>query len=422
MRGVLVRVASLLAALALVAAPAAGAQEPAPEAPRLDASSWLLIDARDGDRLAAKAPNARRSIASLTKLMTAYLALRERPDRKLVVPQYDALPAESVAGLTAGERLTIRDLVTAMMLPSANDAAATVAEGLAPSREAFVGLMNREAGRLGLGGTSYANPIGLDDPDNYSTAGDLTELALALREDDLFREIVDRTEATLESGAVERTVVSRNTLLLADPSVDGIKTGHTLDAGYVLVASAERRGVPLLSVVLGTASEGARDAETEELLDYGYSLYERRSPFEAGDELEEAAVRYEDEPLQLVAKRGLGVQARADQDLRAEFDAPLEVEGPIERGERVGRAIVLLDEEPVGSVPLIAARAIAEPTFVDRVGGPAVVVAAAVALIVILLVAAYLVTRRRGLGHAGERSAEEGPISRNQRHGRRDDE
>lgn len=420
--GVLARVAALFAALALVITPAAEAQGQAPEQPRLDATSWLLIDARDGDRLAAKSPNARRSIASLTKLMTTYVGLRELPlDRELTVPRYDALPAESVAGLNEGERLTLADLVTAMMLPSANDAAATVAAGVAGSEEAFVRRMNAAAAKLGLRGSSFANPIGLDQPGNYSTASDLATLALELRENRFFRRIVDEPEEQLSSGEVPRTVVTRNTLLLADPSVDGIKTGHTLGAGYVLVASAERRGVPLLSVVLGTASEAARDAETQELLDFGYSLYEERSPFEPGEELDEATVRYEDEPLALVAERELAVQARADEDLRAEVEAPEEVEGPIERGERIGRATVLLDDRAVGTVPLIAARAIAEPTLVDRVGGPGVVVAAALLLIVILIVAAYLVIRRRGLGREAKRSAEDRMRSRYERDRRRDD-
>ena len=416
------RVAALLAALALVLAPAAGAQDPAPEGPRLDATSWLLIDARDGDRLAAKSPNARRSIASLTKLMTTYVGLRELPlDEELTVPPYDALPAESVAGLTEGERLTLADLVTAMMLPSANDAAATVAAGVAGSEGAFVRRLNEAAGRLGLRGTSFANPIGLDEPGNYSTASDLATLALELRESRFFRRVVDEPEERLASGSVPRTVVNRNTLLLADPSVDGIKTGHTLEAGYVLVASAERRGVPLLSVVLGTPSEAARNAETEELLDFGYSLYEERSPFERGEELDAATVRYEDEPLALVAKRELAVEARADEDLRAEVEAPDEVEGPIERGERIGRATVLLDDRPIGTVPLIAARAVAEPTLVDRVGGPGVVLAAAVLLIVILIVVIYLVARRRRLGPGGGRSAEDRMRSRHERDRRRYD-
>lgn len=416
------RAATIIAAsLAVLAGPPGAAAQagngdgPAGQAPDLDASAWILIDARDGDRLAAEAPNRRRSIASTTKLMTAYLALEEDLDRKLTVPDYDAAPAESVAGLTEGERLSIRDLVTAMMLPSANDAAATVALGLAPSEEAFVSEMNDAAADLGLRETSYANPIGLDEAGNHSTAADLSKLAMELRDDKRFRRIVSLPEATLESGSVERRLVTRNTLLLADPTVDGIKTGHTLEAGYVLVASAKREDVPLISVVLGTASESARDAASAELLDYGYSLYERRSPFRAEEALASAEVRFDDEPLELLAKRALGVPVRADQELRAQVEAPAEVEGPIAQGEKLGMATVTLDGERVGRVPVIAAAAVAEPTIVDRVGGPLVVVAGGVALIVILVLVAFTLLRRRHLRQEAERSPEERMRSRHQR-------
>lgn len=413
----------LVAALLLLGGVASSASAQGPRAsgePELDAAAWLLLDARDGDRLAARSPDARRSIASTTKLMTAYLALRELElDEELTVPAYDALPAESVAGLNEGERLTVRDLLEAMMLPSANDAAATIAVGVAPSEDAFVEQMNAAAADLGLDGTSYANPIGLDEPGNYSTAADLGELALRLREDRRFRGIVDQPEATLESGSMPRQVVTRNTLLLADPSVDGIKTGHTLEAGYVLVASAEREGVPLVSVVLGAPSESGRDAASASLLDYGYSLYEKRSPFEDGERLASAEVRYEDESLALVAKRSLAVSAREDQALETEIDVPLEVEGPLERGERLGTATVTLDGDRIGKVPLLAAQAIAEPGLVDRVGGPGVAIAAAVVLIVILVSIALLMRRRRGLRGAETRSQEERMQSRQQRTRRR---
>lgn len=411
-------------AIALLApAGAASAADPGgtPPAPDLDAAAWVLIDARDGDRLAARAPASRRSIASTTKLMTAFLALRDLPlDKRLEVPPYDAAPAESVAGLTTGERLTVRDLLTAMMLPSANDAAATVAVGVSGSESAFVAEMNEAAADLGLAGTSYANPIGLDEPGNYSTAADLAELARELREDRRFVEIVSQPEATLESGAVPRTVVTRNTLLLSDPTVDGMKTGHTIEAGYVLVASAKRDGVPLISVVLGAASEAGRDAASAELLDYGYSLYERRSPFRADEELASVDVRYEDEPLALLAERPLAVPARADERLRASVDAPAGVEGPIAAGDRLGTAVVTLDGERVGAVPLLAAAPVAEPGFTDRIGGTWVLVAAVLVAIVILLAVALALRRRSHLRRA-EPGQEERIMRRQERSRRRHD-
>ena len=233
-----------LLAVALLARPAvtAAAAEPhGKSAPELNAATWLLLDPTDGEELAAHGPDRERAIASTTKLMTAYLALRKlRMDEKLEVPAYSAGAAESVAGLNKGERLTVHDLIVAMMLPSANDAAETIADGISGSEQAFVALMNRTAADLGLDHTHYANPIGLDANGNYSTAADLTDLAIQLLSDKRFRKIVGKPQATLKSGAEQRVVTNTNTLLLSDPSVDGVKTGHTLDAGYVLVASAKR--------------------------------------------------------------------------------------------------------------------------------------------------------------------------------------
>lgn len=384
--------------------------------PAVDAAAWLLLDARDGEELSAQAEDRQRAIASTTKLMTAYLALSElSPQQRLTVPPYPAAPAESVAGLMEGEKLTVRDLLRALLLASANDAAATIAVGVDSGQDAFVARMNDAAAELGLERTSFANPIGLDDPLNFSTASDLADLTLELLEDERFRDIVRLPEATLGSGSVERRVVNTNTLMLSDPSVNGVKTGHTLEAGYVLIASAERRGIPLVSVVLGAPSEAERDASSARLLDYGYSLYDQRRPVDRGAELASATVRYEDEPLELVAARGFAVAARENQRIETDIDAPLEVEGPIAGGDRLGRVTVSLDGDLIGSVPLIAARAVEEPTLVDRVGGPLVVTVAVIVLIVILALGALALRRRRDERIEASRSSEERMRSRQER-------
>ena len=424
-------VVSVLAALAalafgLLAGPAAaqggGDDRASAAGPDVNAPAWILLDARDGHRLAARAPARRRAIASTTKLMTAYLALRELPlKRKLTVPDYAAAPAESVAGLTKGERLTVEDLLRALLLPSGNDAAETLALGVAENENAFVGEMNGAAAELGLERTSYSNPIGLDDPLNFSTASDLATLTMELREIELFREIVRLPEATLKSGSMKRVVTNSNTLLLSDPSVDGVKTGHTLDAGYVLVASAERHGVPLISVVLGAPSEAERDASSERLLDYGYSLYDPQRPFASGEEVGAAAVHYEDEPLALVTGRGFSVPARADQRIETDVQGPIEVEGPIAAGERLGKVTVTLDGEQVATVPLLAGRAVAEPGLVDRSGGPIALVAAAIVLIVILTFIALVLRHRRGGRGGDSRSSEDRMRSREERTLKRQD-
>ena len=412
--------AALAAALLALAGPApAHAAGEGKAAPDVDAAAWLVIDPRDGFRLAAHSPASQRSIASTTKLMTAYLALQELPlDKKLKVPPYSPAPAESVAGLITGEKLTVRDLITAMMLPSANDAAATIAVGVAGSEGAFVGEMNRAAKGLGLDDTSYSNPIGLDEIGNYSSAEDLLKLTEVLMSDKRFRRIVGQPEAELNSGAMPRTVVTRNTLMLSDPTVDGVKTGHTIDAGYVLVASAKRKGVPLLSVVLGAPSEAARDEVSEQLLDYGFSRYAPRAPFAARDQLVAAEVRYSDDPLALIAAREVGARVRPDQSFDTVVDAPDEVEGPIEEGQRLGQVTVLLDGKSIGRAPLIAAEAIAAPTLVDKIGGPGVLIAIVLVAIVILLLVVWVI-RRRGGSRKG-RSAEERLRGVEERNRRRD--
>lgn len=414
-------VVALALCLGLIACPArAGAQDEQAEGPAIEARAWVLIDARDGTELAGSASTRPLPIASTTKLMTAYLTLEELPLGKMVTaPGYAAAPAESILGLNEGERISVEDLLTAMLLPSANDAAVTLAQAVSGSTPEFVRSMNAAAGRLGLDDTTYANPIGLDDPSNLSSAEDLASLAMVLREDKTFRKIVALPSATLDSGEVTRQVVSRNTLLSSDPTVDGIKTGHTLGAGYVLVASAERSGIPLISVVLGASSEAARDEQSERLLDFGYGLYFERRPVDRNERLAQVPVRYEDEPLALEADREIAVQARKDQSLRTSVSAPEEVEGPIAEGDPVGRAVVTLDGERIGSVRLLAAHAVAAPTVIDRIGGPLVMVLVIVAIFVIV-VAGFAVFRRRRQENGGSgRTPEERMRSRQQRISRR---
>jgi D-alanyl-D-alanine carboxypeptidase (penicillin-binding protein 5/6) len=179
-------------------------------------------------------------------------------------------------------------------------------------------------------------------------------------------------------------------------SVNGIKTGHTLGAGYVLVASAERGGIPLISVVLGAASEAERDADSEQLLDYGYSLYRPRVAVREGEELGTIPVTEGDpESLTLTAGRSYRVTARSDQQLDLDLEAPAAVEGPIAAGEKLGSADVLLDGDRVGTVPVVAAAGIAAPTWIDQVGGPLAVLLIAGGSI-LLIIASVIALRRSG--------------------------
>ena len=205
------------------------------------ADSAIVVDARDGTVMFAKRPDAERSIASTTKLMTALLALEKAdPNDVFTAPAYNAQPAESRINLREGERMTVKDLLQALLLESANDAAVALAENISGSRQAFVDEMNARAQELGLDHTSYANPIGLDQAGNYSSAHDLATLARTLLRNRRFARIVDMPSATLESGIRPRTVRNRNDLVGQYPWVDGVKTGYTLNAGNVLVGAAAR--------------------------------------------------------------------------------------------------------------------------------------------------------------------------------------
>lgn len=388
--------------LALVPGTAAGA-EGTPKPPDLSARQWILLDTGDRAQLAGHEVGASNAMASTTKLMTAYLALRRLPlDKMLTAPPYSPIPGESLLGLQAGERMTVRDLLYGLLLPSGNDAAVTLADGVAGSEQAFVGEMNHEARRLGLGDTSYANPIGLDAPTNYTSPRDLARLTLALRRDELFRRIVDTAHITLQSGAQPRTITNRNSLLLSHGWINGVKTGYTPEAGNVLVATGTRKGVTLLSVVMGEPSEASRDSDSLALLDYGFSQYQRTEALRDGERVGSTDVPNADARIPLVAAKTVKATVRNTQDVAVSLKAPTAVEAPVRRGERIGTATVTLDGEPVGRVAAIAARPVkpsASGVVVsvdDAIPGPRIVVwllvvaAAAFAI----LIAAALMGRR----------------------------
>lgn len=361
---------ALFAAVALLVALAVPTAAGAADPPGTSAASWVVIDARDGELLGGLDEEESRAMASTTKVMTARVVLEDLDiGRTLTVPRYDALAAESVLGLGRGERVLVEDLLYALLMASANDAADALARRTSGSLDAFVVRMNEEAGELGLEQTSFSNPVGLDEPDHFSSALDLAHLARVLRRDRLFRRIVDTESYTLQSGAFSRTIANRNTLLGRAGWINGVKTGFTADAGNVLVASGDRKGVELIAVVMGEPSEAARDDDALALLRWGLSRYERERPLRRESALTQAAIRYEDsERLGLVPAEGFATRVRDDQELEISIDAPEMVEGPIEAGTRLGRATVTLDGRRLASVPLLAAGPVEAPGFFDRHG------------------------------------------------------
>jgi serine-type D-Ala-D-Ala carboxypeptidase (penicillin-binding protein 5/6) len=360
-----------LAAIGVVLAVACAAPPASSAAPTVEAEAAIVVDADTGDVLYEEDADDRRAVASTTKLMTALLTLeRADLDDTFAAAPYDALPFESKIDLAPGERMTVRDLLTALLLESANDAAVTLAEGISGSESKFVDLMNERAQELGLDGTRYANPIGLDDPDNYSTARDLASLAGRLMGDRRFKDIVRRESATLESGERPRTIENRNRLV-SDGLVDGVKTGYTIDAGNVLVGSATREGKRVISVVLGEATEAGRDADSLALLAYGLDRFRRYDVVEADEELASAAVRYRDgERVPLVAAKEVVLTLpRGDRaELETTVAAPPELEGPLPPGARVGSATVLYRGEPVKKIALELGEPVRGPSLTTRFG------------------------------------------------------
>ena len=347
-------VVALVATLALPTAAAAQSQ-PAPSLERPAAA--ILVDARDGAVMLQKNADQRRAMASATKLMTALLALeRARPADVFTAPRYDALAVESKINLRAGERMRLDDLLEALLLESANDAAVTLAEGVAGSRPAFVGEMNERARALGLDGTSYANPIGLDDPSNYSTARDLASLTRRLMRDERFAAVVDMPSAVLESGARRRVVGNRNRLVARYPFVAGVKTGHTREAGYVLVGAATASsGAKVISVVLGEPGEAARDADTLALLRYGLAQFRRVKALDAHRIVATAGIDHRDERARLRPARDVFVLARRGERIDERVTVPESLQGELAAGTRVGRVAVLRDRRVVARVPLVTA-------------------------------------------------------------------
>ena len=336
-------------------------------APQVDARAWSLVDARSGETLVSHAAARRLPIASTTKLMTAYVALKELPlDRVVRAAPYAAEYGESLLNLRPGQRVSVRDLLYGLILRSGNDAAYDLALAAAGSERRFVGEMNRYAAALGLSDTHYANPIGLDQRGNYSSAGDLATLARRLLAIPAFARIAASRGAVLRSVRPVRRIESINELLFMRPWVTGVKTGHTFGALYVLVGSGRRKGVDLVSVAIGAPTDEDRFDDNLELLEYGFRQYERRVPIRAGEPLATASIQYQGEELPLRAARRVAVGLRRGQRLAVDVRAPSEVRGPLRRGARLGTATVLVDGRRAATVALRAARDVPAASVLDR--------------------------------------------------------
>ena len=389
----LIRAGAILALLVLALPAVAGAQG----RPSLSASSAILIEPSSGEIIYSRNPYQRREIASTTKMMTALLLLERRSLKHRVrVANYNPGAGESTAGLIPGERLTSADMLRALLLASANEAAVSIAIDVGGSQKGFVRMMNARAKRAGLRGTHFSNPDGLDGRRNYSTARDLATLGTLLRENSFARRLVDRSKAEMRSGLRKRTVYNRNTLIGSVPWMNGIKTGHTSGAGYLLVGGASRNGAELISVVMGEPSEAARNADTLKLMRYGFGRYRSVNAVAKGQRFATLSVSGRDEKVQVIASRSADVVMRSGERPTTIISGlPTELTGPLAKGAPVGYVTVLRRGKSVARVPLVTSSAVAAPPLLAAAGGWIGPLMGGLVVFTLILFSATLIRKRR---------------------------
>ena len=361
---------TFVGSLLLVPHLSTAADTPAP--PAIAARAWLLMDASSGQVLQSQAPDERIEPASLTKLMTAYLVFGALRDRKISPEQVVAVSER--AWRADGSRMfiepkkpvNVEELVRGMIIQSGNDACIALSEVVAGSEDVFVQLMNREAQRLGMKNTNFRNSTGLPDPQHYSTARDLATLASSL-----IRDFPDQYKyySMREFRYNNITQQNRNRLLWLDPTVDGMKTGYTENAGYCLIASARRGQRRMMSVVLGTASDAARAQEAQKLLNFGFQIYDGVRVYEKNATVSTLKV-WKGSPSELKAVVAndlvVSVPAGSGNKIKAEFIGQEPLVAPVSGGQRVGTVKVLLDGKTIAEYPVVALENVAVAGFFGR--------------------------------------------------------
>jgi D-alanyl-D-alanine carboxypeptidase (penicillin-binding protein 5/6) len=359
----------------------AGAQMPS--APVIAAKNWVLVDLTSGQTLAGLDPAGRVDPASLTKLMTEYLTLEALKDKRLALEQQVPVPAnlykrvnqhqESVMFLPPGKTVTVDELLHGLIIQSGNDAALVLAEAVSGNESTFVDMMNATAKRLGLTGTSYRNAAGLTDPQHYTTPADLAILVEHLINDfPSFYKLYSEKEFTYNG--IRQP--NRNRLLWIDPSVDGVKTGHTDAAGYCLISSAHRPMASggerrLLAIVLGTTSDDARQQESLKLLNWGFQdfdavkLYDANEPVATPEVWKGRVAQVKvgfTRPIYLTVPKGRGAQ-----DVKSVLDHNQPLLAPLRSGERIGTLHLSIDGKPVANLPVVALEDVELAGFFGRV-------------------------------------------------------
>ncbi len=355
----LFRKTALLVLSLVITSHAVGQQLPIP--PSLAAKSWLLLEMGSNQMLTSEKPDERLEPASLTKLMTAYLTFAAIHKKTIALEQ--AVPVSEKAWRTGGSKMFVRvdtqvpveDLIKGMIVQSGNDACVTLAEAIAGSEENFAQMMNREAQRLGMKSSSFRNSTGLPDPEHYTTARDLSLLASALIRD--FPEEYKKYYSMKEFTYNGITQPNRNRLLYIDPTVDGVKTGHTEAAGYCLISSALRDKRRLLSVVLGTVSDSARASESQKLLNWGFISYDAVSLYTKDQAVASLRVwkgAQKEVKAGFTSDLSIAVPKGYAEKVKSEFVAEPRLIAPIEAGQKLGMLKVTVDDKVYGEYPVTA--------------------------------------------------------------------
>ncbi len=334
-----------------------------PPPPTLATKAFLLRDYNSGNILAQQNANERIEPASLTKLMTAYLTFKALKNGHLQLTQ--TLPVSVKAWKIEGSKMfiepdmpvTVDELLHGMIIQSGNDASIALAEGIGSSEEIFAEMMNKEAARLGMKNTHFMNATGMPDANHYTTAFDLSLLAMALIHD--FPDQYKRLYAVKEYTYNKITQPNRNLLLWRDPFVDGMKTGHTESAGYCLISSAKRGDTRLISVILGTPSETARAVESQKLLNYGFQFFESRLFYKRGQTVSTLKVwKGADNTLAATVAEDLYVTLPKGQaaGLKAQVVSKQPLIAPIAAGQEIGTVQFTQDGKVVFERKLVAAK------------------------------------------------------------------
>jgi serine-type D-Ala-D-Ala carboxypeptidase (penicillin-binding protein 5/6) len=365
--------AILLCFVSFVVSAAAQSAAPIPKPPAVGAKGYLVEDFLSGQAIAEKNADERLEPASITKLMTAYVVFKELSSGSLSLS--DKVRISEKAWRTPGSRMfvevntqvTVADLIKGMIIQSGNDATVALAEQVAGSEDSFAALMNQHAQRLGMTNTHFVNSTGLPDKEHYTTARDIVRIARALIKE--FPEYY-RWYSEKKFTYNDITQYNRNKLLWRDESVDGMKTGHTETAGYCLVTSAERDGMRLISVVLGTKSEEARADASQALLNYGFRFYETHKLYDGGTKLTSSRVwkgAIENVDLGLADTLYVTIPRGQYKNLDASMQLHEQIVAPVSDGQPLGEVLVRLGEQTVADKSLVALKPVAEGNFWQRI-------------------------------------------------------